>query len=238
VLPFLKEVLSQREAAVKALSDWKRAPHGVVRVGAGAAFTSTVLPLILKRFRHRFPEVALYVEVGNRDDLIKGLEDGLLDLTFELDYGTQQHSDLAPVATWSAPLNFIAAASRRRGRCTMKELESAPFISYASGSRIEAIIQHYFDECRFRPRVVMRSDSAAAIIAMVKDGVGVSMAFLYAVHAELRTGQIRTISVDMPPLMARMSLIKLRSSYTPRALGAFIELTQSMALPCMKLERV
>src|ERR1700693_166760 len=116
-------MLSQREAAVKASSDWKRAPHGVVRVGAGSAFTSTVLPSILKRFRRKFPEVALYVEVGSRDDLIKGMEDGLLDLTFELDYGTQQHSDLAPVATWSAPLSFIAAASMRSGRSTMKELE-------------------------------------------------------------------------------------------------------------------
>jgi DNA-binding transcriptional LysR family regulator len=115
VLPFLKEVLSQREAAVKALSDWKRAPHGVVRVGAGAAFTSTVLPLILKRFRHRFPEVALYVEVGNRDDLIKGLEDGLLDLTFELDYGIQQHSDLAPAR--SASRFLASAANSVRAKC-------------------------------------------------------------------------------------------------------------------------
>ena len=74
----------------------------------------------------------------------------------------------------------------------------------------------------------MRSDSADAIKAMVKSRLGVAMLFLYNANQEFKTGALRVIHTDAPPLSARMVLLKRNSSYTSRALAAFTRVAQSM----------
>lgn len=70
ILPFVRDILMQHEAAAAALNDWKDADRGVVRVGAGPCFSSYLLPPLVKRYRRRFSKVELFVETGTGDHLL------------------------------------------------------------------------------------------------------------------------------------------------------------------------
>src|SRR5579862_8263324 len=83
LLPFLNDILLHYESAFTAVSDWKDARRGLVRVGAGPTFSSYLLPL-LKRFRRRFPKVDLFVETGDSSHLTSRIRSGALDLVFDL----------------------------------------------------------------------------------------------------------------------------------------------------------
>jgi DNA-binding transcriptional LysR family regulator len=109
----------------------------------------------------------------------------------------------------------------------MDRLAKVPFILFQKGSRMQNLIDDHFQRIGFQPNVVMRSDSAEAIKAMVRSRLGVAMLFLYNANTEFRTGSLHIIHTDAPPLSARMVLLKKKSSYTPRAISAFVQVAQS-----------
>lgn len=223
ILPYLREIFAQKEAAVQALADWKTRPTGLIRIGAGPAFSSHILPSILDEFGKQHKDVQFYVETGSGDHLLDRLAGGALDLAFDLSMAPTE-ARLVEVASWTAPMGFVSGISDTPSSCELRDLESLPFVLFGSGSRVDKVIQGYFDANSFQPAVVMRSDSAEAIKAMVQNGLGIAMIFLWSTQDELRTGSLRQISVvDKPPATARMSLLIEKTPYVPKAIGAFID---------------
>ena len=84
LLPFARGILVQHEAAAAAVKEWRDARRGVVRVGGGPSFSSYLPPTLRKRYRHRFPNVDVFVETATGDHLLERLLAGQLDLIFDL----------------------------------------------------------------------------------------------------------------------------------------------------------
>ncbi len=93
---------------------------------------------------------------------------------------------------------------------------------------METAIRHYFHSLNFQPSVVMRSDSSEAIKAMIRAGLGISVLFLWNIDSEMRGSAFKVIRTDAPPLSLRMSLIRLKSGFTPTAVQEFIKLADRM----------
>jgi DNA-binding transcriptional LysR family regulator len=227
VIPHFQDVLERRDSAIKAISDWKQQTGGLVRVGAGPNFSSYMLPRIISKFQHKYPKIEIFIETGNAKLLTESLENGSLDLIFEVAYLDAESHEFIPMALWESHVGVISAGGGLPSHCSMDRLAHVPFILFQKGSRMQNMIDAHFQRIGFRPNVVMRSDSAEAIKAMVKSRLGVAMLFLYNANTEFRTGSLRMIHTDAPPLSARMVLLKRKSSYTPRALSAFVQVAQS-----------
>lgn len=227
-LPYLQGVLEQRHAAVQAVSDWKGKVSGTVRVGAGPSFSSYMLPAILSKFRKRHREAEVYVETGGGDQLLQHLRAGTLDLVFDVATPISQGSELLPLAEWEARIGVVSALPDLPQRCTINRLSRVPFILFARGSRMDTILDDYFKRVEFRPRVVMRSDSAEAIKAMVKSRLGVAMLFLWNANAEFRTGALGVVNTDAPPLVVRMALLRRQGAYLTKATDAFVTVARGM----------
>ena len=226
--PHFLDVLDRRDAAIRAISDCKEQTAGLIRVGAGPNFSSHMLPRILSKFRHAYPQVEVYVETGNGSHLMESLRNGALDLIFDVAFPDTKPPEFTPMALWESHVGIVSALSDLPAHCRMERLIKVPFILFQKGSRMDAMIDSYFQRISFRPQVVMRSDSAEAIKAMVKSRLGVAMLFLYNANQEFKTGSLRIIHTDAPPLSARMVLLKRDSSYTSKALIAFTKVAQSM----------
>lgn len=227
VLPFFIDVIERRGAAVKALADFREGANGSVRVGAGPSFSSYMLPDLLRKFRARFGNVDVFIETGNGDHLLQGLRAGTLDLIFD-PIAPSPQEDLQIAATWDAEIGLVSAQSSIPARTPMSRLRSTPFILFQKGSRMDEMVQRHFERIGFEPNVVMRSDSSEAIKAMVKNRLGVAMLFLWNANPDLRNGSLRIVKTDAPPLTARMGLIQRKTSYTPKASAAFIEIAKSI----------
>lgn len=225
-LPFAKEILLHHEAAFAAIAEWKDGGRGMVRVGAGPTFSSYLLPPIVKRFRRRFPRVDVYVETGESGHLMSRLKSGALDLAFDLASAALDDRNLEQAAQWEAHTGFVSARGRFPALCRLKNLEHAPFILFRKGTLMESTIQNYLNSLNFRPSVVMRSDSAEAIKAMIRTGLGLSVLFLWNIDSD--PGGLSVLRTDAPPLSLRMALIRMKSGYTPKAVNEFIQLAAGM----------
>jgi len=222
ILPHAKEMLAQHEAAFAAIGDWRQGARGIVRVGAGPSFSSHLLPGLIKRFRSRHGSVEVYVETGASAHLAERLSTGALDLIF--DAGAAGNPDFQQVAAWRSVAGFVASKGRARSHCRLRDLEKFPFILFQKGTRMEPVVQSYFDSLNFRPRVVMRSDSAEAIKSMVRAGLGLSVLFLWNVDAAERAEAFTIVRTEAPPLTSLMALVKLKTSYQSRPVQAFTEM--------------
>lgn len=226
VLPFMREILRQRDSAFIALNERKDAGLGQVRVGAGPSFSSYLLPGLVRRYRRRFPHVDVFIETGTGDHLLERLRSGHLDLAFDLAATARDDERVELAAIWEAPLGFVSGRPDIPAHCRLRDLQKAPFILYQQGSHVESLVRGYFEQLDFRPTAVMRSDSAEAIKAMLRAGLGVSVLFLWNITSDVRSRGLSIIRTDAPRLVSQMALVKLRSNYTPKAVTAFIELAR------------
>src|SRR5258708_3156695 len=51
LLPYVRDLLADYDAAIDALNEWKGVKKGVVRIGTGPAMSSYILPAVRKEFR-------------------------------------------------------------------------------------------------------------------------------------------------------------------------------------------
>lgn len=221
-LPYLRDMLAQGEAAKAAVAEWKAARRGVVRVGAGPSFCAHLLPLVIEKYRKQHPRVDLFVETGGGQQLLEGLRNRSLDLVFHLAAGTEEEQDLEVCAQWESEIVLAGPARARRGRWSARDIEGWPFLLFRKGSPMASLVGRYLAEMNIRPAVVMRSDSAEAIKAMVMRGMGLTAMFRWTVEPELAAGALRVIRTDLPPLRSRMSLLRWKLAYAPEAVRAFI----------------
>ena len=227
LLPFLREILLRYESTFLALEEWKGAKRGLVRVGAGPTFSSYLLPQLLKKFRRRFPRMDVFVETGDSVQLMKGIRTGTLDLAFDLASAALEDESLEQVAIWESQAGFVSAPSKVPRYCRLKTLQSQPFILFHEGSPMGVIVRNYLNALNFRPNVIMRSDSSEAIKAMVRNGLGISVLFLWNIEVESQKSRFVVIQTEAPPLVSRISLIRRKNTFTSHAVTEFVELART-----------
>jgi len=228
LLPFLREILLRYGAAFVAVEEWKGAKRGSVRVGAGPAFSSYLLPSLLKRFRRSFPKVDVFIETGGSDHLMRQVLTGALDLAFDLAPAASQDESLEQVAVWESEAGFVSGMQKLPPYCQLKTLQPVPFILFQEESPMGSIVRNYLNTLNFHPNVIMRSDSAEAIKAMIRAGMGISVLFLWNIDSDSQNSRFTVIQTEAPVLKARISLIRLKSDYTSHAVTGFIELARGM----------
>lgn len=227
LLPMVRNLLAQYEAVRSAVTEWKGLERGVVRIGTGPTFSTYILPSLLEEFREKYPEVELLVETGHTPQLIELLRNGLIDFVFIVYSGTSDSSQLEVVATWD--FEVVLVASRQHSppsRPHLAELQKFPFVLYKKESIFENIIDRYFADHDFRPRVTMRLDNAEPIKAMLHSGFGISMLPLWTVDAELKNKTLRFIRQREPSLTTKLALVARKRDYLSQPVKAFIEMAR------------
>jgi DNA-binding transcriptional LysR family regulator len=168
LLPYSREVLAQHDAALGALAEWKGLKRGVLRIGAGPTLSTYLLPALLRRFRRLFPGVELYIETGNTTSLTEGLGSRRFDLALLVSPQYEEAPNLTVEAFWEVEFVFVSNLRNAPRHRSVSALHPFPFILHSKGSRIEDLIDHYFAEINFHPKVIMTFDSAEAIKAMIR----------------------------------------------------------------------
>jgi DNA-binding transcriptional LysR family regulator/sugar lactone lactonase YvrE len=227
LLPYCCEMLAQRDAALTALAEWKGLKRGIVRIGAGPTLSSYLLPALLRKFRRAFPGVDLYIETGNSAGLIEGLGNGRFDLALLVSSQSPEGPNLQVEASWEVEYVLVSNLRNAPRQCPMAALRQFPFILYSKGSRIEDLIERYFAEINFHPKVIMTFDNGEAIKAMIRTGLGVAMLPMWIVDADLKRGSLALIRQRERRLLSKVELTSRKSNYVPSAVQAFVELART-----------
>jgi DNA-binding transcriptional LysR family regulator len=176
-LPHAHRVLAEAGAAADAVSAVAGLRRGRVAIGMIQWLGPVDLPAELSEFHRRHPGIHLTVLNVPVDALVDRLRSGELDLAY-LASDARLPDDLVGRTVYREPLRLIMPwehplAGRRQVAWT--ELHDEPFVLFAEGSAVTAIVRRVWAQLGLRQRVVGQVTQVDLQLALVRHGLGVAV---------------------------------------------------------------
>ena len=180
-----------------------------------------VMPYFLKGFLQKYPNVELMLDVSNKTQVIKDLEDNLVD--FSLVTVSPQHLKVHQQAIMENKLYLVSAYNSRhisKSKLNINQLNDLPLIFREEGSGTRFTMQEFFKDLNIRPKIQLELSTHEAIVQAVVSDIGVSIVSLLGIKNELEQKDLKIIPVKGLPLISEWKLIWLQSkTLSPVALA-------------------
>ena len=173
VLPKMRLILQQEQELQALIDDIRSADAGTVRLGAFTSVAVHWLPGMIRAFQEAHPRTELEMLNGDYHDMEQWLRDGQIDLGF-VSLPAPQGVRTIPLA--KDPLVAILPRGHRLAeleRIPIQELDRDPFISLLQSSSHD--IHRTLDNAGVRPNIKYTTKDDYAILAMVEQGLGISI---------------------------------------------------------------
>ncbi|MEN6536433.1 MAG: LysR family transcriptional regulator [Bryobacteraceae bacterium] len=236
ILPYFQQIIAERDTALRELDEWKGVKKGLVRVGAGQIVGTYLVPRILKEFMDRYPGVNASIQAAPVRPLVENLSAGLIDLALlavpELHQERHLSTDGIEIVCDITDLAMVlvSGAPRSPRQCSISSLSGVPFVLYERGLGIDNVMERYFTEVGFRPRVVVRCDYTETIKAMLQTVQGISLLPFRAVEKEVQAGMLWLVRQREQPLSLRIVLARRKGHYAPPAVRALIDVMKEYSV--------
>ncbi len=173
LLPAVRGYLAAAESLRQTASSIRGLESGTVRIGAFTSVAVHWLPAVLKEFQRDYPRVDFRLLNGDYHDVEQWLTDGSVDVGFV--------TLPSPVSCECIPLMedrllaILPLHSRFENypRFPLVECETEPFISLLESSDHDA--RRALEAAGVRPNVRFYTKDDYAVIAMVEQGLGISI---------------------------------------------------------------
>jgi DNA-binding transcriptional LysR family regulator len=235
ILPHLQEIVAEYDLATRGLQEWTGIKKGALRIGAGPIVSAYFVPNVLDQFLSRHPGVTALIRTLPFAALVELLQNGAIDIALlhviPRPYKKERFPPDSFKVIFELEMALISGVPWPVRRWQFADFAAEPFILYGEDSRINIVMEQYFDEIRFSPRVAVRCDSTEGIKKMVQQGLGMSLLPLCAVETEVQNGTLHRIVQREHVLSLKIGLATRKNSYTSPSVRALIELIQELAGP-------
>ena len=173
LLPAVRALMASAESLEQTASSIRGLQAGTVRIGAFTSVAVHWLPPILKRFQTDYPNVDFRLLNGDYHDVDQWVQDGSVDIGF---INMPNDLDCECIALMEDRLLAIVPEDSRFAtypKFPLIECETEPFISLLESSDHDA--RRALDSAGVKPNVRFYTKDDYAIIAMVEQGLGVSI---------------------------------------------------------------
>lgn len=191
---------------------------GRVRLGSMPSVSSTILPPLLAALERRHPALAVTVIDGHDDELVEWVKNGIVDVAVVA--GDRGDLALQPLVTDQVlavlPAGHLLAS---HDSIDPRDLTDEPFILTRAGC--ERIILKALSDRGVTPDIAHEVTEATSILALVSEGLGVSMMPALAAGQPPDSVVLRPLH---PPVNRQLSLATTATSSPSRALSAFLAL--------------
>lgn len=173
LLPSVRNLLSSAEQLSQTASSIRGLESGTVRIGAFTSVAVHWMPPVLKEFQRDYPKVDFKLLNGDYHDVEQWLTDGSIDIGF---VAVPCSVDCQCIPLMEDRLLAILPRHSRfesYPRFPLAECETEPFISLLESSDHDA--RRALEAAGVRPNVRFYTKDDYAIIAMVEQGLGISI---------------------------------------------------------------
>lgn len=173
LLPYIKEILRQEEQLRRAAEGLRGLTAGVVRIGTFTSVATHWLPGMMKEFQQLHPQVEFRLFNGDYHDVNQWLHQGSVDLAFT---ALPMEQDCECIVLGEDRLMAVLPEGHplaRQDCCAVAAVAREPFISLLETSDHDA--RRALDKAGLRPNVKFSTKDDYAILAMVRQGLGVSI---------------------------------------------------------------
>ncbi|SDA79276.1 LysR family transcriptional regulator [Sinorhizobium sp. NFACC03] len=212
--------------AIEAVARHAKGVLGRVRLGTGATPCAFLLPPLLADLKRRFPDLDITVTTGNSADIVRAVDENLLDIGLVTLPVTGRIFDVAPLFDERfvaiAPLGTDLPES-----VTAKTLAKYPMILYEPGANTRRITDEWLASGGTDVKPLMSFGSVDAIKEMVAAGLGAAL----VPEIALRAGDRERLEVRQvtPPFSRRSALVLRRDKRLDRALRETLAALRTLA---------
>ena len=173
LMPAVRALLSSAEQLGQTASSIRGLDTGLVRIGAFTSVAVHWLPGVLKEFQTDFPKVEFKLLNGDYHDVEQWLSEGSIDIGF-VNVPCSLDCECIPLME-DRLLAILPLDSRFQSypKFPLVECETEPFISLLESSDHDA--RRALDAAGVRPNVRFYTKDDYAILAMVEQGLGMSI---------------------------------------------------------------
>ncbi len=164
---------------------------------------------ILAGFASHYPQIAVSLDVTNREGLLQQLESNLCDVVIMGEPPQGKNLEYTPIM--ENPLVIIAAPQHPlagKRNIPTEELGKQGFVFREAGSGTRAAIIRFLEKKGIEIRITMEMTSNEAIKQTVQAGLGLGIVSRHTVELELETGQLVELDVKHFPLLRHWYLVR------------------------------
>ena len=191
--------------------------RGTLRLAGGMTVCIYVFPPLLRHFRQTHPHAEVRVSAGLTEKSLRELRGGTVDcglLTLPI-----EEPDLVTIPVLKEELLLVTAPKHpftRRRRIAPSDLSGQPFVLFEAGSNTRRVIDAFFLRSGIEPKLVMDTENAEIIKAMIRAGLGISILPYLAIAREVRSGQLFCARIQDETLVRQTGWVYARTNRVPR----------------------
>jgi LysR family transcriptional regulator, low CO2-responsive transcriptional regulator len=229
-------IIGELKDAEDAMTSLAQADSGSIAVSIVSSATYFA-PKLLARYSQLYPKVDVKFSVGNRETLLRLLQDNATDLAIMGRPPPEMGTVTEPLAYH--PHVIIAPTShplRDARRFDLQELAGDTFLLREVGSGTRAVTEHMFRQHLFTPARSVTLGSNESIKQAVMAGMGVSLISLHTLALELRAAEIALLDVNGTPIERTWQLVHSRFKQLSPTCVAFRRFLLEHAEPFLEQE--
>ena len=173
VYRFARNIVRDVEAMHQEMSKMKGVTKGKIRVGVFPSVAASLMPGIITMFHQAYPEIEIVIFEGTDFEVLEWIRSGAVDTGFV----TLPNKEFATTYVIQDEFRLLIPIRHGLARCTSLEVSQIarePFIMSLGGC--ELFIRELFAENGLSPNVKYEVRDMATLIAMVREGLGISIA--------------------------------------------------------------
>lgn len=212
--------LAQAKMAIRDLQGLQR---GSLKAGALLSAIHSVLPSSVAAFRLAYPNIRLSLQTMRNQEIYEQLLHNELDLGIA--YLMETHESLESVRLYTETLSLAAPADHpvvQVNEVTLAILQETPSILLPDSYYVRQRINEACRTFDFVPAPVLEMSSVDSILAMVLQGIGVTvLPSSYLAHRN--SPAIRVIPISVPAVLSEVGILYRKNKFLCTASRAFID---------------
>jgi DNA-binding transcriptional LysR family regulator len=197
--------------------------HGQIKIGSTALMGTYFLPRVIGRFNRRYPGIEIDLQMGNSDQVMHLVLEGLVDLGFS--GMTVSDTRLKSILIHQERLIMVASPRHRLAArlISLHDISGIPFIWREKGTQTRKLIEKWFlRQLRGHyPRKTVELQNMEAAKRMVEEGFGMTVVPEAAVKREISSGWLKRLEVEGLNVQNSYYLVVLKKKGLTRAAEAF-----------------
>ena len=226
LLDYARQMLNLRQSAQSAIREMRDLHQGRLSISANEHTVFYLLPLIAE-FRRIHPYIKIEVQRGVASRIPKEVaarEAELGVVSFKpndasvkaISVGTDE------LALFVSPSHPLAT----KHMVSIKELGEETFIAHNAPSPYRQLVIEAFEKHGTKLNIAVELPSLEAIKRLVEQGAGVALLPKLSTESELRSGQLKAISVKELRLERKLHIVYRKNSVLSHAAKAFLKLAK------------
>ena len=224
---YATRVVATLAAGKQAIAELGGLKRGSLVVGASTTPGTYVLPARIAKFRERYPGITVALRIGNSRAVEERVRDGEVDVAVVGGHllGPSERCVTAGIVD---ELQLIASPEHpvKDGMMSRERLARESLLIREEGSATRQATERALRQAGVTLRPAMELDHTETIKRAVMAGLGVAFVSRYAVEDEVRTGRLRTLTVQRMNIRRHFHVIhdeRRPLSASARAFISFLE---------------